>query len=371
MAKKAKSGTVVLQSFQGRLRLVWSYQGNRYFLTLGLPDTTVNKLLAQQTASTIELDMVLGKFDESLDKYRNTSIKVVIDTLTITQLFERFWKVKQKSVSARTFDGYKSTVKYLALFFKDAPVSTINVGKAESFLDWFTKQCLSSATVKSYLIRIRAMWDWAIEQHLLTKNPWTNLVNKVRLPSRPLPRPFTRDEMNAIIEAFKVHKHYSHYADYVLFLFGTGVRTSEAIGLRWRDLSTDCTTVLISEQLTRGERKPTKTNRERTFVLPNSVTQMLLNRRPANPNTDALVFTAPQGGAIDDHSFQRRAWTTVLNQLGIPYRKPYTTRSTAISLALESGMSPVTVASIMGHDVSTLFSHYAGSVVAHPQLPDV
>jgi integrase len=245
------------------------------------------------------------------------------------------------------------------------------VGKSQEFLDWFTKQGLSAPTMKSYLIRIRAIWDWAIEQHLLTKNPWTSLVNKVRLPSKPLPRPFTREEMNAIIEAFKTHKHYSYYADYVLFLFGTGVRTSEAIGLRWRDLSTDCSTVLISEQLTRGERKPTKTNRERTFVLPNSVIQMLLKRRPVNPNTDALVFTAPMGGAIDDHSFQKRAWTAVLNQLGITYRKPYTTRSTAISLALESGMSPVTVASVMGHDVSTLFSHYAGSVVAHPQLPDV
>lgn len=368
---KAKSGTVVIQTFQGRLRLVWSHQCKRYFLTLGLPDTTINKLLATQTASTIEIDIVLGKFDESLDKYRNTSIKAVVDTLTITQLFERFWKIKQKSVSARTFDGYNSTVKYLALFFKDVPVTTITVGKAQEFVDWFTRLGLSAPTMKSYLIRIRAIWDWAIEQHLMTKNPWTKLVSKVRIPSRPLPRPFTRDEMTQIIEAFKTHKHYSHYADYVLFLFGTGVRTSEAIGLRWRDLSTDCNTVLLSEQLTRGERKPTKTNRERSFVLPNSVTLMLLKRRPANPNTDALVFTAPQGGAVDDHSFQRRAWTSVLNQLGIPYRKPYTTRSTAISLALEAGMSPVTVASIMGHDVSTLFSHYAGSVVAHPQLPDL
>lgn len=368
---KAKSGAVVIQSFQGRLRLVWSYQGKRYFLTLGLIDNTINKLLAQQTASNIEIDMVLGKFDESLDKYRNTAIKAVVDTLTVTELVERFWKVKQKSVSAKTYNGYKSTLKYLALFFKDVPVSTITVDKSEDFLNWFTKQGLSFPTVKSYLIRIRAIWNWAIEQNLLTKNPWINLVTKVRLPSRPLPRPFTRDEMNAIIEGFKKHKHYSHYADYVLFLFGTGVRTGEAIGLRWGDLSTDCTSVLISEQLTRGERKPTKTNRERTFLLPNSVTQMLLKRRPESYSANDLVFTAPQGGALDDHNFQRRAWTSVINQLGIPYRKPYTTRSTAISLALESGMSPVTVAAIMGHDVSTLFSHYAGSVVTNPQLPDL
>jgi integrase len=82
------------------------------------------------------------------------------------------------------------------------------------------------------------------------------------------------------------------------------------------------------------------------------------------------VFPAPEGGAIDSDNFRHRAWTKVLKRLSIPYRKPYTTRATFISLALARGVNPVNLAAITGHDVHTMFKHYAG-VVGEVALPDV
>ncbi len=107
------------------------------------------------------------------------------------------------------------------------------------------------------------------------------------------------------------------------FLFGTGCRTGKAVGLQWKHLSDDCNNVWIGESLSRGIKKETKTGRERTIPLTIRLQQLLLSRRPADPNPEDLVFPAPGGGAIDDHNFRNRAWKQVLEKLNIPYRKPY------------------------------------------------
>lgn len=59
-----------------------------------------------------------------------------------------------------------------------------------------------------------------------------------------------------------------------------------------------------------------------------------------------------------------------LEELGINYRRPYTTRHTLISHGLETGMNPVAIARLTGHDVRTLYESYAG-LVNLPQLPDL
>lgn len=98
---------------------------------------------------------------------------------------------------------------------------------------------------------------------------------------------------------------------------------------------------------------------------------MLLERRLTNPVPDGLVFTSPTGKAIDDQNFKNRAWKSVLTRLEIDYRKPYTTRHTLISHALDLGMNPVMVAQLTGHDVQTLYENYAGIVNSKPKLPDL
>ncbi len=82
-----------------------------------------------------------------------------------------------------------------------------------------------------------------------------------------MPKPFSQEEIKAIIQGFEQDKYYSHYVEFVEFLFGTGCRTGEAIGLCWKHLNEDCSTVWIGESLSRGIRKATKTNRARTITL--------------------------------------------------------------------------------------------------------
>jgi hypothetical protein len=67
---KAKPGTVQIRCSNGRLQLVFRFGGKRYFISLGLSDTSYHRKLAQDKALEIERDIQYGEFDPTLQKSR-------------------------------------------------------------------------------------------------------------------------------------------------------------------------------------------------------------------------------------------------------------------------------------------------------------
>jgi integrase len=203
---------------------------------------------------------------------------------------------------------------------------------------------------------------------MVSSNPWVDV--RLKVPPQQRPKPFSRREVKAIIQGFRDDRHYCYYADFVEFLFGTGCRTGEAIGLQWKHVADDCSSCWIGEIVSRGQRKAVKSYRPRTIPLTPYLQQMLLSRRPKPIDPNALVFPGPKGAAIVDSNFRKRAWVKVLESAGVPYRKPYISRSTLISHALDQGLNPVNLAELTGHDVDTLYKNYAG-VIDRSMLPDI
>lgn len=232
-----------------------------------------------------------------------------------------------------------------------------------------TGRNLSPGTLREYLELITACWDWASTKGYVDCNPWTELVARVKVPPTQPPRPFSLEEVLAIVQAFRTDKYYSYYSDMVEFMLSTGCRVGEAIGLRWGHLEEDCSSVWIGESYSRGQQKATKTNRARTVTLNPKMQSLLLARRPAKPKPEDIVFTAAEGKNINDNNFRIRAWQSVLTRLGIDYRPPYNTRHTLISHSLDLRSNPVMIAQQTGHDVKVLFSRYSG-VVGDDRLPD-
>jgi integrase len=367
---KASKGTVSVGEHRGSLFLRWQFEGKRHQLYLGLPASVPNRQVAQAKAHQIEWDIRSGHFDRTLKAYK-PSTNSSTNKLTAVALFHRFMIYKAETLSPVTIrNEYQATRQYLGEFFKDKSAA-ITEDEAAKFVDWFKAQKLTPYSVRKRLGLITSAWTWALKKELVAINPWGESAKRIKVPPVQSPKPFSREEIGAIIKAFQTNRYYAPYADYVQFLFGTGCRTSEAIGLQWKHLSADCSSVWIGETLTRGKRQSTKTNRARTITLTAALQQMLLARRPVKAHKEALVFTGPQGKAIDDHNFRNRAWKTILTTLEIDYRKPYTTRATLISHALDLGKSPLEVAQLTGHDVQVLYKHYAGNVSSRPRLPDL
>ncbi|MGB7709289.1 MAG: tyrosine-type recombinase/integrase [Microcoleus sp.] len=355
-------GTVNIEVFKDRLRLAWSWQGKRFWLYIGLPDSAINRKAAEIKARTIELDMTSGNFDPSLAKYKPQKQ----ESISVSELFDRFIDYKKRTISIGGFAKYQGLQKHVSVFFGNKNAIAVTETVSEKFRDYLAQK-LEPVTVRERIVLMNACWEWAQKKKLVTENPWAEV--KVSVPPKQRPQPFTLAEIGAIVHKFRSDSNLTNYADYVEFKFGVGLRTGEAAALLWRHCSPKCDRIWIGESLSNGNRNSTKTNKARTVPLTPRLQQLLINRRTNDCLPDDLIFTSTNGLAIDSKNFCNRYWKPALAELGIDYRKPYNTRHTLISHGLEAGMNPVAIASLTGHNVRTLYENYAG-LVNPPQLPD-
>ena len=325
--KKAPKGTVKVESDKGWLRLRFTHLGQRHAFAIGLVDSQVNRTVAEQRAKQIELDILSGNFDTTLKKYKPESHKhSPSDTqqpIACGELFHRYREYKAKRLYARSLEKYDATTKYLRTHFGETNADSIDEDAVEGFIEFLKTQGNGDQVLKERLSLLSACWEWSLEKGLIgKKNPWKKIKKQIRVAPKQSPKPFTREEIKVILETFRKHPQYSHYLDYVQFLFSTGVRTAEAIGLKWKHISDDFSTIWIGETLSRKVEKATKTYRDRTFPMNAKLQALLRNRKPENCDPNDLVFTSPKGLPIDDHNFRNRAWVKTLEKAGVAYRKP-------------------------------------------------
>lgn len=366
MTKKAQRGAVVIRVVKGRLRLVWSFGGQRYFFSLELTDTKANRAIAEMKARQIERDIANDLFDPTLEKYRAVYQKRT-QGFSATEIFGKYMDYKAKTLRKRSLEKYQHTLTYLQQYFKSDGVTE---AKAEAFREWLSCR-MESVTLKERISLLKSAWGWAIEKQLVNQNPWVEVLRQVKVVPKQRPKPFSKEERQRIIAAFRQNRYYSYYADFVEFLLSTGCRPGEACALRWKHLTDDYKLAWIGEAYSRGELGSTKTSEARFLRLTDRLKELLRARHLPEAQADDLVFPSAQGGYIDDHNFRNRAWKTILNSLEIDYRKPYTMRHTFTSGALEAGLSPAVVASLTGHTIETLYRHYAGNILGLVDLPEL
>ena len=355
---------VGIQNKEGRLILVW-FDGKRRTMAIGAADNTASRAAAQRKKAEIEQDWITEHYDQTLLKYKPRTLGKSATEISVPELFDRFTKyqakeegLSQSSIVTRYIALRKMLEKVL-----DVPANTIGKREANRFADVCTEM-LQSSTSKARIWLLAKCWDWAKDKyHVAEENPFRGLATRFKSQEKKPPQPFSALEVRAILEGFRSSAYYSPYADFVAFLFGSGCRIGEAVGLRWENVAADFSSVYICESISRGVVGSTKTRKSRDIPLPPSIAAMLKRRKEAQqPQISDLVFTTPTGLSINDRNFRRRAWAKVLQAAGVPYRKPYTNRSTAISHAIAAGENYLNVAKAAGHSPRTMLKHYLNNV---------
>jgi integrase len=365
-----QKGAVAIESDKGWLRLRWRFASQRYAFALGIPDNKTNRKIAEARANQIYLDILSGNFDSTLAKYKPTSLNQLeqstnMDCPTATDLFDRFVAHKAKEIDPRTLRRYHTIARQLKEFFRDRTANELDTTSVEEFQQFLITDS-NAETVRRKVQLLKACWQW----HELDTAIWENLP-KLRTSPQEAPKPFTKEEVTLILDGFKGDRYYKHYYPYVKFLLSTGVRIGEAQGLSWGRVSDDCTVIEVFETWTDGQRKPPKNNKSRQFRVSQETAELLRNIQPRDPSPDLFVFLTLEGHPMDENNFRGRAWKEVLEKVGVPYRKPYNCRATFTSHCLMSGMNPLLVAQLTGHDVAVLFEHYAAYIGSSPKIPDL
>ena len=147
-------GTVNVEVFKDRLRLAWSWQGKRFWLYVGLPDSIANRKAAEIKARQIELDMTSGNFDPSLTKYKPQKQEFI----SVTELFSRFTEYKKRTISIGGFAKYKELQKHVSTFFKNKNAIAVSEIVAESFQEYLAQK-LQPVTVRERIVMMNACWS--------------------------------------------------------------------------------------------------------------------------------------------------------------------------------------------------------------------
>jgi len=372
--KKKGKGSVGVESYRGRLRLRLPRQvckGQQRYLSLGLADTILNLKAAEVKARLIELDILTGNFDPSLDKYSSKVCSLGSSPKTLKELFNEYVKFKQScQVSVSTIaNDYARTQRVIAAL----PHKELTRDSAISARNWLLANYTPNLARRN-LVQISACCSWGVNLGFIDFNPFQGLAKDIKL-KRVTERNlgFSREERDTIISAFEDSKHYKFYAPFVKFLFLTGCRPSEAIALTWDDISDKFIRLhQAAVDTPKGiSIKPgLKTQQERRFPINSQLSDLLRRIRTDTQNQKYLVFSGINGGIINFRNFCQRVWKVVLSTLAIDYQHPYTCRHTFISLCLMSGIDVKDVACWVGNSPEIIYRHYVGGKInlAVPEL---
>ena len=382
LGHKSWKGAVSASNYKGRIRLRWRYLGARYSLSLSYW-CDLNLLEAQKVALQIEQDMIVGTFDPTLLRYAPMrgvkKAALSVRELSFTQIFE-YWTKEFKQMDCEVHTNYNSTRNMIRKWGRVTAGCIVKKLNCES---------ICAATFNRRLTVLKNFVDWLVAQgHWDAPNPLAQ-VNRRKQKKQPLPKrePFTEDEIKSILQAIKddrfcsqyaVTKH-SFYYPFLYFLFKTGVRNAEAVGLRVGSVNLDSKRIHIHEVLARGlkgcasihrTRKETKNGKERQLPLTADL-ELVLKPLLEGKSYDDLVFTSPKGLPIDDHNFQNRVFKKVLQELKIPERVLYAARHTFGSRCVDGGMTPVMTAFLMGNNPETALRRYTHQISLPADLPEI
>ncbi|MDP8936003.1 MAG: site-specific integrase [Cyanobacteriota bacterium] len=240
---------------------------------------------------------------------------------------------------------------------------------------WFLGNPLAPQTYNVRLWLLKSIATWAVAEGLLTKNPWAKV--KPRKKSKEVIRPFSPGEAARIIADFE--KSYPAWVPFTKFLFLSGCRISEAIGLQWKHIDFERGEICICESLSRQPgknyeraRKSTKTGSVRFLKINSELAKLLEQVSPASKNSaEELIFKNPTGtNSVDCRNFRHR-WKTVLAAANVPYRRPHVIRHSFASHAIEQGCPLTGVAYLLGHTNTRMVASTYGHLINRPSLPQI
>ncbi len=387
---RTSKGSVAILNSNGRLQLRFNYAGKRRYLSLGLPDTKANRAAAELKAKQIERDIAYGEVDTTLAKYKPstelvTPVITPSDQIELDDLWSRWVEFRRPQIEAKTLSWFQGMGRHIDQF------PTKSLDDAAVIRDHVVAN-ISPDMGKRLLTRINACCKWALKSGLITYNPFEGMASEIQLPKATQNEdfdidPFSKEEQDAIVTAFKQHRRHQRYVPFIRFLLLTGCRPSEAIGLQWKHIRKQH--IQITEPVVCCQGKPvsqssTKTGQDRQFPINHQMRELLDSISPEDRQPNHYVFGLSPHQPINYGNFYR-AWhgavsrnkrylgiVTQLAETGViqRYRHPYQCRHTFITQCLEAGVPIPQVAKWVGNSPAVIMRHYAGVIntVAVPEF---
>lgn len=395
--KITRKVSISISDDRGKVRLRWSFNSRRYQLSTSFDYSTETLPVVKALIKTIKKDIQQNQFDESLALYKTfqpptestvpeINLKPSPADIKPEKEYDKqlindfeFWTINYRHKDCDKNSHYnriRNLLKRWGAFEIDNALLLLN------------KEDIAPKTYNNTLTLLHAFYKWAVKFKGYKVNPFEDVPTKKSSggkKSNPKREPFTVEEINSILDAVLNNTYqpkssrypHSHYYPFIYFIFNSGVRPAEAVGLRVKHIDFNSNLINIEEVMARNLgktnggariRKETKNGKIRSIPLNPDVKQLLLplitNKQPDN-----LIFLSFTGLPIDDRMFQRRVLKPIIKELKIPERDLYAARHGFATRCIADDINPVVVAFMMGNNPETALRNYTHLQSLPKQIP--
>ena len=234
--------------------------------------------------------------------------ETVAPTKHLFETVARAWLEKKGKIRPSTHRRYLWAIEtHLIPGFENRKIASLTTDYVALLVAELERSGKAAWTVRAVLAPLNGIFKYALRRGMISANP----VRSLEADERPAmgakrQRALTRDEVQQLLAATS-----GQWRTIFAVMLFTGMRVSEALGLRWRSIDFDGGWIDVSAQLAKDRRTlvPPKTRDSvRQVILPPELARILREHRMASIRKapDDFVFSMPNGLGIDRNLVARK-----------------------------------------------------------------
>ena len=265
---------------------------------------------------------------------------------TVRYYAELFLKTKKVLVKESTYTRYESIIRNQILpLFGERAIDSIKLSELKRWYSYWVNE-RSNATAIYIANTFSAIFKEAFYDEAVEKNPFDFIKRPKKIQGEA--KPFSKEVMLRIIEGAE-----GWFKNFLALSFFTGLRTGEAVALKWSDINFELQEIEVKRSRRYGKDITPKTRKSiRVVPIFDELLPYLKDQKERTKDAQSeYVFLSIHNEPFQDGNRLRdHHWKKLLKKLEIPYQRLYDTRSTFATMMLSSGKFSINqVAQIMGH----------------------
>lgn len=254
----------------------------------------------------------------------------------------------------KTYKSYDSVIRpHIIPLIGKIKLSKLKPAKVRSMLATLRENGVGSRQVQLSYVVLNVAMGRAVADEIIIRNPCGPVAKPAHKKREVVP--FTAEERTAIFEQAKDSFHLPLYK----FLLSTGLRSSEAFGIEWRDIDYDSKVIRVERQYINGEVSKLKTKgSNRTLDLTPGIEKILDQQRKKlkakGHQGNGFIFCGVRGGRINSDKHGTKYWNPILRKAGVRVRGLHHLRHTFASELLAAGADLLVVSQLLGHASPTI-----------------
>lgn len=250
-----------------------------------------------------------------------------------------------KRASERTLSSYSGDLTQFMTFLTQQGISellSISVSHIRTFFAMEVRRGMQKTTLARRLSCIRSFFDFCIREGYLE----SNLARAVSLPKldKKVPKFYYQEEVKILLESISGRDELELRDRALLeFLYATGTRVSECVGLNVEDVNLEEGLALVFG----------KGAKERYVIIGSVATYWIekyLSMRTPNISKGMPLFLNGRGGRLTDRSVRRILDKHILNVAGLHHISPHALRHSFATHLLDEGADLRVVQELLGHE---------------------